>query len=137
MVKLILQCNLIHETNMHVLFKFKHSQSLIISISALRCDKFSSILQLLEAECLSFSFTVTDALLFSGPHARAPPMSRCFIFLPPFGGRAHLHGAISYVLRRPITRVDSRSDRKSCWALPNQTPHGYPDVAAHPTTPFS
>lgn len=54
-----------------------------------------------------------------------------FIFLPLWRDAAHLHGAISYVLRRPITRVDSGSDRKpSRGAVPNQTPR-LSDVAVH------
>lgn len=121
-----------------VIFKFKHAQSLIISISALRwtrrainsCRFHSS----LKRQSVFLFPSLITGVLFPGLHARTSPMSRYFIFLSPFGGRAHLHGAISYVLRRPITRVDSGSDRKSCRALPNQTPHGY---SARPTFPFS
>lgn len=124
----------------HGVSNLKHSQSLIVSISALRCThhainshRFHSSL---KQSVFLFSSSMRCVVL-GGPVHRTPPISRCFIFFPPFGGRAHLHGAISYVLRRPITRVDSGSDRKSCRALPNQTPHGYPDVAARPAFPFS
>lgn len=110
------------------MFKFQHFQSLPT------CDKFLPISQLLEAKRLSSFFLRrcgNRRVVLGGPvHGPHRCHGALFSSRRLVDVRAHLHGAISYVLRRPITRVDSGADRKPCRAPPNQTPHEYPDVAA-------
>jgi len=107
----------------HAICESNYSRSLISFRFPARCvlsrDKFSPIPQLLEAEGAGrsssfFSHSRCGARVV--PEGPCPRPSACvgvlYFLAAVAADAAHLHGAISYVLRRPITRVDSGSDRK-------------------------
>jgi hypothetical protein len=122
----------------HAICESNYSRSLISFRFPARCvlsrDKFSPIPQLLETEGAGRSFSFFShsrcgaRVVPEGPYPRPSAFVGVLYFLAAVAAdAAHLHGAISYVLRRPITRVDSGSDRKPsrgpAVAGPNRTSH--------------